>query len=71
MNSSLGSDAVEARGVVCPLRVGEIVRAVGETEVLQGSPNGSGEVIRDLYDDGDVGGAGVFVGGLFELEPGD
>ena len=55
---SLGSDAVEAGGGGGLKGLAEIVGAVGEGEALQRSPDGIGEVVRGLDDDGDVGRAG-------------
>ncbi len=54
----LGGDAVEAGGGGRLKWFAEIIGAVGEGEGLQGSPDGFGEVVRGLDDDGDVGRAG-------------
>ena len=56
--ASLRADAVIVLGTAWLKRFTEIARAVGEGEALQGSPNGIGEAVRGLDDDGDVGGAG-------------
>src|SRR6266404_3945432 len=48
------ADAVETGGIICPVGIAEVERAVGELEALQRNPIGVGQACGGLYYDGVV-----------------